>query len=582
MKISEVALGPVRRSRRDRLGTLMSMALVAAALMMWSTLARSQTQVTLTKHNLTATGPGPVRTADSTGLCVYCHTPHRANPTRALWNRALPGVTYQLYTSSTLKATPSQPSGSSRLCLSCHDGVLALGDMRVPPTGTNTVLGALTGSTVLGTNLSADHPVSFLYDSALALSRGEMADPQTLPSGVRLDDARQIQCTSCHDPHENRQPNFLRTDNRFGALCTACHRPNHWVGSSHATSNASWPGTGTSPWLPDAFATVSENACLNCHRPHAAAHGPRLLAQAAEPANCTVCHGATVAAKNVQQEFAKPFRHDVGTSQWVHDPTENPLLMQRHVACADCHNAHAATAAVGVPPAVSGRLLGVKGLSLSGGLVAEASYEYEVCSKCHGVAEPTTIGISRQSGTRNIQLKINPTNASFHPIAAPGKNPAILGLLQSYQPSSLITCTDCHNSDSWTSVGTNPRGPHGSIYEPILAAMYATNDPTAESYQNYSLCYQCHNEGYLINDLARTFPHNKHVVVQQAPCATCHDAHGSTQGAHLVDFMLRDRTGKPVVTKSLSGLLLYSVGSSPGHGTCWLQCHGVNHEAKSY
>jgi predicted CXXCH cytochrome family protein len=587
----------MHRSRRcERLasiGIVGLMLLMLVGLLALPAAVHGQTQIALTKHNLTASGPGPVRTTDaSTGLCVFCHTPHSANPTRALWNRALPGVSYQLYTSSTLKAQLNQPTGSSRLCLSCHDGVLALGNLRVPPKGSNIVLGALTGSTVLGTNLSSDHPISFVYDNALALSRGELANPLTLPSKVRLDDTNQIQCTTCHDPHENRQPNFLRMDNRFGAMCTSCHRTNHWSDSSHATSTAKWNGAGTNPWSSSAFATVAENACLNCHRPHAAARPQWLLAQSAEPANCTVCHNANVATKNVEQEFAKPFRHDISASQWVHDPNENPLLMPRHVACADCHNAHAATATPGVPPAVSGALRGVKGVTISGSVIAEASSEYEVCSKCHGMAEPTTTGITRQSGTRNVRLKINPANASFHPIAAPGKNPATLGLQPGYSTSSIIGCTDCHNNDDWTPTGTSPRGPHGSRYEPILGAQYLTNDPTPESYQNYALCYQCHNESFLVNDQAATFPHNKHLVPTllpggatpppPAPCAACHDAHGSRQGAHLVDFMLRDRTGKLVVSPSaVQGRLEYTP-LGPGHGQCYLQCHGVNHEPKSY
>lgn len=588
------AIKPGPEGRRwGWLGTLRAMTLGLAGLLAICTSVWGQTQMALTKHNLTSSGPGTVRTTDtSAGLCVFCHTPHAANATRALWNRALPGVTYKLYTSSTLNAQLNQPTGSSRLCLSCHDGLLALGNLLVPPKGSNIVLGALTGTTVLGTNLSTDHPISFLYDSALALKNGELADPATLSSAVRLDDKGQLQCTSCHNPHENRQPMFLRSSNRYGAMCTTCHRVTHWSESSHATSTATWTGIGTNPWPTGGFGTVAENACLGCHRSHGAAQGQRLLAQGAEQANCTVCHSGTVATKNIDQEFSKPFRHDVSTSQWVHDPNENPSAMQRHVACEDCHNAHASNATPAVPPGVSGRLRGVKGVTMTGGVVAEASYEYEVCSKCHGLVEPTTTGITRQSGTRNVRLKINPANASFHPIAAPGKSPAMLGLQPGYNTSSLITCTDCHNNDDWTPTGTNPRGPHGSRYEPILAAQYLTNDATAESYQNYALCYQCHNETFLVNDQAATFPHNKHLVPvpltagstppAPAPCAACHDAHGSQQGQHLIDFMLRDRTGKQVVTPSSAQQRLEYVSLGAGHGQCYLQCHGVNHEPKSY
>ena len=223
----------------DRIARLpAAVALLAVA---WFALhAQAQTQIAHTKHNLSASGPGAVRTAEAAGTCVFCHTPHNASPSRGLWNRDLPAVTYQLYASSTLQAQLDQPTGSTRLCLSCHDGLLAVGNLRVTPKGAALAIGPLTGKSALGSNLSGDHPISFLYDAALALRRGDLADPQALPPAIHLDDKRQMQCTSCHDPHDDRQPKFLRMDNRSGALCTACHRLRNWSGSSHASSNAVW------------------------------------------------------------------------------------------------------------------------------------------------------------------------------------------------------------------------------------------------------------------------------------------------------------------------------------------------------
>jgi predicted CXXCH cytochrome family protein len=390
-----------------------------------------------------------------------------------------------------------------------------------------------------------------------------------------------LQCASCHDPHEDQRPMFLRIDNSFGALCTSCHSAAHWKGSSHATSSATWNGSGTSPWPAGAHATVAENACRNCHRSHSAGHAQWLLAQAAAPQNCTVCHNGTVAAKNVEAEFAKPFYHPVEGSQWVHEPKESPALMPRHVTCVDCHNPHAASGTSGAPPLVSGSLQDVAGINLSGAPVAEAGYEYEVCAKCHGVNEPTTQGIARQGITRNIRLRIDPANPSYHPIAATGKDPAILGLQPGYTAASLVTCTSCHNNDDWTQGGASPGGPHGSRYEGILGRQYETNDPTTESPGNFALCYECHNRDFLLNDQAGTFGHQKHIVVANAPCAACHDPHGSRQNPRLIDFMLRDRTGKTVATPSSSARLEY-VATGAGSGSCYLTCHGVDHNPKSY
>ncbi|HEX6570602.1 MAG TPA: hypothetical protein VF055_01175, partial [Steroidobacteraceae bacterium] len=140
-----------RRDTAGRSAWLRCVGIVVVALGLcasWPT--ASQTQVALTVHNLTPGGPGQLKETRPTGLCVYCHTPHNADPTIALWNRNMPAVTYQLYTSSTLQAAPNQPTGSSRLCLSCHDGILALGNLRVAPPGEELDLGPMTGRRRLG------------------------------------------------------------------------------------------------------------------------------------------------------------------------------------------------------------------------------------------------------------------------------------------------------------------------------------------------------------------------------------------------------------------------------------------------
>lgn len=565
-------------------GGFAALLLLLAGLLLEPAETRAQTQIARTAHNLTPTGAGTVRVTEPAGLCVFCHTPHNANPTRALWNRELPGVTYRLYESSTLEARLNQPTGASRLCLSCHDGVLALGNLRV---GGPFALGPLTGRAALGTDLSDDHPISFVYDAALALKRGQLADPATLPRAVRLDNTGQLQCTSCHDPHEDRQPKFLRLDNRFGALCRSCHQPRNWNDSIHAGSSATWKGTGTNPWPPGAFPTVAENACLNCHRPHAAGRPARLLARAEEPATCLGCHNGAVAQKNIEAEFLKPFHHPIESSQWTHDPREEPALMPRHVACMDCHNPHTATSATAAPPMASGRYRGVRGVTLGGGRVDEVNYEYEVCLKCHGLTEPATPGILRQDSTRNIRLKIDPNNPSYHPIAAPGRNTTITGLLPPLTAASQIYCSDCHNNDAWTPTGASPRGPHGSRYEPILAREFQASDPVTESPSTYALCYGCHDRGTLLGSSwggwggGGRFPHGYHVSRRNASCAACHDVHGSRQNIRLINFMLRTKDGRTVVTPARSGRLEF-IPSADGGGQCYLSCHGENHDPKRY
>jgi len=549
--------------------------------------ANATTSVANTVHNLTPSGTGTFKAPETTGLCVFCHTPHSASPQRGLWNRDLSAATYTLYSSTTLKAVLKQPTGSSRLCLSCHDGTLAMGTLRLAQNGVQPTLGVLTGRTALGTNLSADHPVSFLYDSALATARGELVDPVSLTKAIKLDQNHELQCTSCHDAHEDRRANFLRVDTKAGALCLTCHTPTGWSGTTHSSSTATWNGVGTNPWPSGAYSTVGDNACTDCHRQHAAGHGRSLLAQSGETANCTICHSGTVAARNIQTEFSKPSRHPIDVAEWTHAPKEVATAMPRHVACADCHNAHAANASSASVPNVSGRLLGVRGINQSGVAVSPASFEQEVCYKCHGLSSATTAGAQRQDNIRNARLQFDPANQSYHPVAAVGKNTTIQNLMPGYTASSRVACSSCHNNDAWTSGGSNPAGPHGSIYQPILEREYDVTSIVTESPQAFAICYKCHDRAALIVDVKGKFPHARHLnpsnpsLYPPASCAACHDAHGSRLYPHLINFMKLDKMGTPVVTPSTKKLLLEYKPLTKG-GQCSLNCHGWNHEPSNY
>lgn len=558
-----------------------------------------------TKHNLTPSGPGPIKVntpvnqPNAFGLCVFCHTPHNANPSRSLWNRALSGATYTLYTSTTLKAVPTQPTGSSRLCLSCHDGTLAQATLLRPPGGVQPSFDQekLTGTGVIGTDLSNDHPISFTYNSQLATDRGELVDPLGAPKALHLDVSGQVQCTSCHDPHVERA-RFMRFDPVKGALCTTCHRPLGWPSitpntlQGHASSAATFRGTAadTNPWPSGGYTTVADNACLGCHRSHAAGHGKGLLAQSREMANCTVCHSGLVANANFNfsTEFVKPFRHPIETNaaaDWVHEPKEDASSMTRHVSCADCHNPHAADASTATVPNVSGPLKGVRGIDQDGTPVAAASFGQEICYKCHGLSSAiTTPAITRQDNVRNVRLQFAPANTSFHPVAAAGKNLTIPNSSfvtgQGLTYLSRIGCGSCHNNDGWTASGTNPAGPHGSNYAPLLERNYNSASVVTESPTEFAMCYKCHERTTLTVDVAGKFPHAKHLNNSISPtsCATCHDAHGSRTQANLINFVTLDAASNPVVTQSGANPITFN----PALKSCTLMCHGHNHPPSTY
>ena len=169
--------------------------------------------------------------------CDGCHVPHNAKATGGvpLWNGSDTTVTFTMYSSPTLQGTvDNQPSGASRLCLSCHDGAnpnfLWMSDTRK--------FGAA--------DLVKSHPISFVYDSKLASTDGALKDPSqpsTLGRTIAqdlLDGQSKMQCNSCHDVHTSGVGKALRgynygyetVDNPDGTtsqvhhgaeLCRMCH-----------------------------------------------------------------------------------------------------------------------------------------------------------------------------------------------------------------------------------------------------------------------------------------------------------------------------------------------------------------------
>jgi len=240
-------------------------------------LSDAEAAVSGTKHNLSVSGPGTRKASTETEICIFCHAPHNTSPAAQLWNRRLPTATYAPYSSSTLKSAPGQPNGASLLCLSCHDGTIALGDVMSRTTAITMAGGAMSGNPLIGTSLADDHPVSFVYNAALRTARGELADPATLTGAVRLDGSSRMQCTSCHEPHDNTNGKFLVAPNTASALCTTCHQKNYWTQTDHRTSTKTWNGAGTNPWPHTTGTTVAANACENCHRPHTAGGAQSLV-----------------------------------------------------------------------------------------------------------------------------------------------------------------------------------------------------------------------------------------------------------------------------------------------------------------
>ena len=323
-------------------------------------LAAIAPDVANTRHNLSASNAitaaagssfgTTVKATSETQICVFCHTPHAATAGQVapLWNRELSNQTYTFYSSSSIDAysasgvpalPPTAAGIGSKLCLSCHDGTLAIGTVGVLNNAPGNIAmqgvigasGVMPDSTTpntgftrkIGIDLSNDHPISFTFDSTVASADGELYTPGA--SGVAVANRvrgqpvpqfplinNQLECITCHDPHlksdqtdpisgEPINNKFLR-GNRFqlesptasttgqydatkDIICLACHNKPTWATSTHsnivATSEIYKDGAADLRDFPRGI-TTWQAACSNCHDTHTVPGSRRLLREAVD------------------------------------------------------------------------------------------------------------------------------------------------------------------------------------------------------------------------------------------------------------------------------------------------------------
>lgn len=504
------------------------MGLIPIALLL-ATFATAQTPPNgdvLGSHNLSTSSTGPVK--GHMDPCLYCHAPHSGvGPTNgALWSQTLSVQTYAAYSSTTLRNSTQQPAmgASSSLCLSCHDGTVAVGQTQ--PYGPQSMTGSMSSSDMFGANLQGSHPFSLklpMVDAPdLLPSLTATHTTGDLTNAVKLV-GNNVECTSCHSPHvqaiDLMSQNFLVRDSSNGQLCLACHEAEarnvggqnnplaQWSTSIHAQAGnkiANGPVLGS-------YANVAQNACISCHMPHNSLAGPRLLRgpvpavsnMDASTQNCMTCHNGgsniTPTIPNVYAEFAK-IAHPYPSGNNSHDSNEAALLNNnRHATCVDCHNPHASqqetSFASPLPPVIRTSQAGVAGISATDGTTAmnPAANQYENCLRCHGTSTnkqslavfgylPTWAVAS--SDPLNIIPQMTATSTSSHPVlhdrSSALAQPSLLGYMlnldgrtQGRAMGTRILCTDCHNSDDNREFGgPGPNGPHGSQYLHILERRY--------------------------------------------------------------------------------------------------------------
>ena len=156
----------------------------------------------------------------TTTMCSACHTPHASigNSDAPLWDRTASAVTtWTAYTSDTMEHIPGDPAGVSLLCMSCHDGTVAL-DSFGGATGGITIAAGF----IRAADMNNDHPIGFLYNGAIAGDGGLVATATVAAAGV-LDTAGNVQCSSCHDVHNDLEAAAGLPQVEFATLCQTCH-----------------------------------------------------------------------------------------------------------------------------------------------------------------------------------------------------------------------------------------------------------------------------------------------------------------------------------------------------------------------
>lgn len=163
--------------------------------------AQSYLGLTGTPHDFMAGDWGGVSTSEagSEGSCRVCHMPGRSNDLDSTGEGG-----FALYGGGAGLGS-TDPGMVSQLCMGCHDGMSATAKYMGRPGG-------------------GSHPIATDYDEFE--NRGLRSISAVEGDGLRLfrsSGRARVECSSCHDPHDNRYGNFLRMSNAGSRLCFTCH-----------------------------------------------------------------------------------------------------------------------------------------------------------------------------------------------------------------------------------------------------------------------------------------------------------------------------------------------------------------------
>ncbi len=410
------------------------------------------------------------------------------------------------------------------------------------------------------------------------------------------------------------------------------------IATAGGSAQVQWPGPQPTPASfgpfqinaplpgePHSDTSPLTDSCAACHNGHTGV--ARQLRDGSPEENvCFKCHASAGPGKNVQPAFTNYantatayYKHDVSSSSGAHQLSENSAASfsgaNRHIECEDCHNPHRSNRNASAAPMIQGEMNNASGVdptwSGTGAptgftWLASAAREFQVCFKCHssftslpvyapdgwtgaalvanGLRKLTSAVTTQILDSRDMAREFNPSQTSFHPVVALGRNQniAAASFVNGWTQASMVYCSDCHQNPNSATEGS---GPHGSPLLHILngTSNYSTvmvnNSPVVP---NSQVCFTCHNYATYVtggSSSASHFPlHSYHMnKTWGTTCYTCHDSHGSEQ-QHLINFDTSVVT--PMGARNSQTAWYYDPAT--GRAGCWLTCHGQGHDPKEY